>query len=193
MLGSPDKLTVLFAKCGSDNLSDRDNQQERLQNWKGVSMTLDVKKIPPEIGFYLAGFVDGEGSFNISFRPRNDYRNPWKISACFNVSQKERPILALLKRYLECGTMRERPDGVVYYEVNNINALIENVIPFFSKFQFLSQKKKRDFSKFCQIVEMLSHGQQNDLERVKEILELRQNMNDGGKRKYSEQEILEKF
>ena len=50
---------------------------------------LDVREIPPNIGYYLAGFTDGEGSFNVSFRPRSDYVFPWKVSLCFNVSQRE--------------------------------------------------------------------------------------------------------
>ena len=152
-----------------------------------------MEKIPVEIGHYLAGFTDGEGSFNISFRPRNDYRLPWKVSACLNISQKERVILALFKRYLGCGTMRQREDGIWYYEVNNLNAIIENVIPFFKRFRFLSQKKKRDFSKFCIIVEMLKNGKQFSKEGIKEILSVRKEMNDGGKRKYQEEEIIAKI
>ena len=89
------------------------------------------------IGYYLAGFADGEGSFNVSFRKRQDYKNPWKISLCFNISQKDKVILALYKRYLGCGTLRSRPDGVWYYEVNNFNAICEKVIPFFTRFNFL--------------------------------------------------------
>lgn len=41
---------------------------------------------------YILGFVDGEGSFNISFIKRRDYRNRIKISASFNISQKEKEI-----------------------------------------------------------------------------------------------------
>jgi len=97
-----------------------------------------IKKVPPKIGYYLAGFTDGEGSFNVSFRPRKDYPVPWKISLSFNVSQKDRVILALFKRHLGCGTLRGRPDGVWYYETTNLTALTENVIPFFERFPFLS-------------------------------------------------------
>ena len=86
--------------------------------------------IPPKVGHYLAGFADGEGSFNVVFRPRKDYRIPWKVSLCFNISQKDKVILALYKRYLQCGTLRGRPDGVWYFEVNNLNAIRENIIPF---------------------------------------------------------------
>jgi hypothetical protein len=145
------------------------------------------------VGYYLAGFTDGEGSFNVSFRPRQDYKSPWKISLCFNISQKDRVILALFKHHLGCGTLRSRPDGVWYYEVNNLNAILENVIPFFKKFNFLSAKKKRDFANFCQLAEIIKKGEHLKKDGIKRILEIRREMNDGGKRKYSEVEILNKI
>ncbi len=146
--------------------------------------------VPERVGYYLAGFTDGEGSFNLSFRKRIDYKTPWKISLCFNVSQKDKVILTLFKRYLSCGTLRQREDGVWYYEVNNLNAILQNVIPFFRKYGFLSAKKKRDFSKFCQLAEILRRGEHLTEEGIKKILEIRREMNDGGKRKFSEAEIL---
>ncbi len=145
------------------------------------------------VNAYLAGFVDGEGSFNVSFRPRQDYKSPWKVSLCFNISQKDKVILALFKRHLGCGTLRSRPDGVWYYEVNNFNALWESVIPFFKRNGFLSAKKKRDFSKFCQIAEMIRNGEHLKRQGIQRILEIRREMNDGGKRKYAENEIMEKI
>ena len=158
-----------------------------------MTAMLNVKEIPSHVGYYLAGFADGEGSFNVSFRPRNDCRQPWKVSLCFNISQRDKVILALFKRYLKCGTLRQRSDGVWYYEVNNLTAILENVIPFFKKFRFLSAKKKRDFSKFCKIAEIVRAGRHQTLEGVKEILEIRREMNDGGKRRYDEAEILRRF
>jgi hypothetical protein len=154
---------------------------------------LKITKIPDKIGYYLAGFADGEGSFNVSFRPRKDYKIPWKVSLCFNISQRDRVILALVKRYLKCGTLRQRKDGVWYYEVNNLNAIIENVIPFFKHFDFLSAKKKRDFSKFSQIAQLMYSGQHLNKDGIKRILEIRRTMNDGGKRKYTEKEIISKL
>ena len=154
---------------------------------------LKLTQIPDKIGYYLAGFADGEGSFNVSFRPRKDYKIPWKVSLCFNISQRDKVILSLVKRHLKCGTLRQRKDGVWYYEVNNLNAIIENVIPFFRHFNFLSAKKKRDFSKFCQVAKLIHSGQHLTVAGIKRILEIRRTMNDGGKRKYSENEILSQF
>ncbi len=170
---------------GSNKVLSADNQQERPR--KEVSM----KYLPEKIGYYLAGFADGEGSFNISFRRRADYKSLWKVSLCFNISQKDKVILSLFKRHIKCGTMRQRQDGIWYYEVNNINAIKTNVIPFFKKFRFLSAKKKRDFSKFCQITEIVNNNEHLTKEGIKKILEIRRKMNDGGKRKYSEEDILE--
>ena len=159
---------------------------------KGSKM-LDSTRISPEIGWYLAGFADGEGSFNVSFRPRPDYKMPWKVSLCFNISQRDPVILSLYKKYLECGTMRQRRDGVWYYEVNNLNAVVANVIPFFERFGFLSAKKKRDFAKFKQLAQILvSKGHQSE-EGIRRVLEIRRDMNDGGKRRYLDAGILQSF
>ena len=142
--------------------------------------SLNVKEIPDKVGYYLAGFADGEGSFNLSFRKRKDYSQPWKISLCFNVSQKDKVILTLFKRHLKCGTLRSRSDGVWYYEVNNFTAIQENVIPFFKRFGFLSAKKKRDFAKFMQIASLIEDKQHLEEEGIKRILGIRKTMNDGG-------------
>jgi LAGLIDADG endonuclease len=167
-----------------------DNQQERLS-----LNVLNVSQVSPKIGHYLAGFTDGEGSFNVSFRKRGDYAMPWKVSLCFNVSQRDEVILALFKRHLKCGTMRTRPDGVWYFEVNNFTAIVENVIPFFDCFGFLSAKKQRDFAKFKQIAKLIQDGEHTTKGGIEKILAIRRDMNDGGamRRKYSDSSITELF
>ena len=156
---------------------------------------LDVSRIPQRIGHYLAGFTDGEGSFNVSFRRRGDYAMPWKVSLCFNISQRDQVILSVFKEQLKCGTMRTRADGVWYYEVNTFTAIIENVIPFFDRFGFLSMKKQRDFAKFKQIAKLIQEGRHLSKEGIDEILVIRRDMNDGGamRRKYSDDSIIELF
>ena len=111
----------------------------------------DAARVPSEIGWYIAGFTDGEGSFNISFRKRDDYKMPWKISLCFNVSQRDKLILLLFQQHLQCGTLRSREDGVWYYEVNDFVAIVENVIPFFDKFSSSSNIYKFELIKSLSI------------------------------------------
>ncbi len=154
---------------------------------------LAVHLIPDPVGYYFAGFVDGEGSFNLSFRKRPDYRLPWKVSLCLNVSQKDRSILAQLQTHLQCGTVRYKSDGVWFFEVNNLSAICEHVIPFFERFRFLSVKKKRDFAIFKRMAQLMSQGAHLRQEGIAELLKLRRKMNDGGKRKYDDQAVLAAF
>ena len=154
---------------------------------------LPVHEIPEKVGYYFAGFVDGEGSFNLSFRRRPDYKLPWKVSLCLNVSQKDRSVLALLKQHLKCGTIRYKSDDVWFFEVNNLTAIRENVIPFFERFRFLSVKKKRDFAIFKRMAQLMIEGSHLRKEGIVGLLKLRRKMNDGGKRKYDDQAILAAF
>jgi hypothetical protein len=152
-----------------------------------------LDQVPDSVGYYFAGFVDGEGSFNLSFRKRSDYKLPWKVSLCLNVSQKDRSILELLKSHLECGTIRYKCDDVWFFEVNNLSAIRELVIPFFDRFGFLSAKKKRDYAIFKQMARLMATGIHLRKEGILELLRLRAEMNDGGKRKYDDLAILAAF
>jgi len=153
-----------------------------------------LEKVNPKIGNYIAGFTDGEGSFNVSLKKRKDYKNKWKITASFNVSQKDRVILALIKRILGCGTLRSRKDGVIYYEVTNINSLQDKVLPFFKKFGFLSAKKKKNFQIFKQIVELMYKGEHLSYDGMERVLKLRERLNEGigRKRKYSIKDVIDR-
>ena len=153
-----------------------------------------IRRIEPKIGYYIAGFTDGEGSFNVSLKKREDYSDKWKITASFNISQKDRVILAKIKQILGCGTLRERKDGVVYYEVTNLNSLQERIIPFFERFNFISANKKRNFSIFQKIVNKMAHSEHLDRNGFLEIVKLRETLNEGRgrKRKYQLSDVCSK-
>ncbi len=152
------------------------------------------KNIDPKHGYYIAGFADGEGSFNVSIKKRDDYRFGWKITASFNISQKDRVILSFIKKIIGCGTLRERKDGVIYYEVTNIEALYNNVLPFFKKFRFISANKKKNFAIFSKIVEKIYKGEHMTQEGFLEIIRLREKLNEGigRKRKYTLKDVLKR-
>lgn len=172
-----------------------DNQQERLaaRAFLKEPRTSNIRAETTDLDSYLVGFADGEGSFNVSFRPRIDYRTPWKISLCFNISQRDDTVLRLFQQSLRCGTFRQRRDGVWYYEVNNLRDILGKVIPFFEQHPLRSVRKQRDFVKFQQIAELVANGAHSNREGVEAILSIRREMNGGGKRRYAEEEILQRF
>ena len=154
---------------------------------------LKVNDISYRIGYYLAGFADSEGSFKVSFRKKKDEKKLWKILLYFRIAQGDKVILALFKRHLKCGTLRNRKD-IWYYEVQNLNAIQENVIPFFEKYSFLSAQKKHDFACFKKLVSFLENKEDLTEEGIKQILKIRAEIRNGDVgRKHSDAEILKRM
>ncbi len=144
------------------------------------------RRSPKIKDIYFAGFADGEGSFNVSLRKRDDHHIGWQVVLTFNVSQKESYILSQFKKLLGCGRLQTRPDGVYYYVVSNPRSLNERVIPFFQRFPFLSQRKKRNFAIFQRILTQVMEKKSIDPQGLHEIAKLRETLNlgIGRKRKY---------
>src|ERR1041385_6169342 len=74
----------------SDNVPGAVNQQERLDA-------------------YIAGYVDGEGSFHVAVQRNSGTRAGWQLVPEFHVSQnaERREVLELISRRLGCGRIRE--------------------------------------------------------------------------------------
>lgn len=154
-----------------------------------------LRQVDPAKGYYLAGFADGEGSFNVSLRKRDDHTVGWQVVLTFNVSQRESHILAQYKRILGCGRIQQRADGLYIYVVSNPNSITDKVIPFFKRFNFLSQYKKRNFSIFCQIASLVMEKEHLNESGLREIVQLREELNKGKgrKRKYNQKDVEKHF
>ncbi len=140
-----------------------------------------------EIGFFLAGFVEGEGSFNVSLRRKADYKVSWQVVMSFNVSQKDPTLLYLLKEQLGCGIIKVRKiDNLYSFDVTNPQDIIQKVIPFFQKYPVLSVSKQRNFAIFSAIAQLMEKKEHRNLKGLRQILELRETINEGigRKRKY---------
>src|SRR2546428_1351218 len=113
----------------SDNASGAVNQQERLDA-------------------YIAGYVDGEGSFHVAMQRNPWTRSGWQLVPEFHVSQnpERRQVLDLIRRRLGCGRIHENHrgsrDASLVFVVRNRNDLLTKVIPFFEAQPLLSSKQK---------------------------------------------------
>ena len=58
---------------------------------------------------WVAGFVDGEGRFNLGINPHPETTAGFQVLPEFNIAQHERDdqVLHALKSYLECGVVRK--------------------------------------------------------------------------------------
>ena len=144
-------------------------------------------------GWFLAGFVEGEGSFNVSLRRKSDYRLGWQVVLSFNASQKNKEVLDLLKKELDCGIIKVRKfDGLHSLDITNPSEIIHKVIPYFQKFSLFSSNKRKNFEIFCQIANLMKEGSHRTTDGLKKILKLREELNKGKarKRKYEYDDVF---
>jgi hypothetical protein len=168
---------------GSENPSGADNQQER------PSTAAWLDEVPCDLGHYIAGFVDGEGSFNVPIRRSVDRGLPFRVSLSFNVSQIGPEAPSLLESVFGVGTTRARGDGVWYFEVTKPAELEARVFPFFDRFP-LRLSKSSDLAVFRQITAMVQTGRHLSVPGFLDILALRAPMNRGGKRRRTDEELI---
>ena len=144
---------------------------------------------------YISGYVDGEGCFCISIRPRQKNKIHWEVVAGFSVAQNEdrAEVLGLMKDYFKCGFIRRNTnDNTLKYETRNLNALLTRIIPHFKKYPLLSAKQ-RDFEIFEIVCQKMKERKHLTKDGIVEIMDLVSVMNFSGKRRYNRTKILDSF
>ncbi len=146
---------------------------------------------------YIAGFVDGEGSFHVSFQKRQDLRFRWQIFSEFHICQNRASVKVLqtIQDVLQCGYIKENhakndKDKTYVYVVRNRQDLLSKIVPFFEKYP-LHTAKRNDFEKFKVILNMMQNNDHLSEAGFIEIAKLAFSMNAMGKyRKVSIDKIL---
>ena len=145
------------------------------------------------LGYFLAGFVEGEGSFNLSLRKKDDYGLKWQVVMSFNVSQKDPSLLYLLKDQIGCGIIKIRKfDNLFSLDITNPQDIICRVVPYFQQYPLFSKSKKKNFFFFCEVANLMNQGMHRTEQGLRKILEIREliNKGKGRKRKYGITDIF---
>ncbi len=145
-----------------------------------------------DLDSYISGFVDGEGCFCVSFQPSRRHRLGWEVRPSFSVSQNadRAELLFSIQERWGCGFIRpDRSDSTLKYEVRSVRELVGRVIPHFRAYPLLSAKQA-DVELFERVCSWVYEGRHRTTEGFAEIVKAATRMNSSGKRKYSEDEIL---
>ena len=141
------------------------NQQERLDS-------------------YIAGYVDGEGSFAISVQHNVTCRNRFQLVPEFHVSQNSEraEVLDLIKQRLACGYIKRNgtKDRALVFVVRRREDLLKRVIPFFEQTP-LRSSKQREFESFAGIVRAMEAGRHLSESGFRRLLTTAVRMNGGGR------------
>ena len=132
---------------------------------------------------WIVGFVDGEGCFHVGINPHQDMSAGFQVLPEFTVVQHARDvqILYALKAFFECGVVRSNHADRMAYRVRRLEHLREIVVPFFEKHP-LKSKKRIDFLKFRDVLELMARGEHLQQEGIEKIRAMASRMNTGRER-----------
>lgn len=145
------------------------------------------------LGYYLAGFVDGEGTFSVAIIRHPAQRLGWMINPVFQVyqHQKHREILEMFQEYFGTGKIYRKSGihPVLTYSIDSRKTLLERIIPFFERYPLLV--KDKEFHRFREIVQAMERKEHFNVHGFKRIVSLAYEMNQQGKgRKHSKEYIF---
>lgn len=112
-------------------------------------------------GNYVAGFVDGEGCFDLQFRRDIKYERinkpvyySWKVQFAIVLREDDEDLLKKVQTILNCGYIYRVCNNQIRYSVQDIESLHNIIIPFFKKYPLFG-KKKRDFELWSKAIEII--------------------------------------
>jgi hypothetical protein len=130
-----------------------DNQQERLAGTEAAN-------------WFLAGFIEGEGSLVVSIKSHPTCRSGFYVDPGFFLYQHRsgRRLFELAQATFESGRISPKPgnENVLVYEISSRSVLHKKVIPFFERYVVPFSCKRVTFARFKEIVEMM--GRREHLE-----------------------------
>ena len=144
-----------------------------------------------DIESYISGYFDGEGCFSVAIGPRPKLRVGWEVRPSISVSQNadRREVLDLVSEHFGCGSIRPDPgDHTVKWETRRLVDIVDDVLPHFVRYPLISGKQK-DVDLLAAICQMMLQKQHLRRQGLLEIVELANQMNPSGSRRYSTRQI----
>ena len=162
-------------------------------------MSAEDQQERPDEGLcqYVAGFVDGEGSFHVAVQRNRSTRLGLQVIPEFHVSQnpERAEVLKLIQQVLGCGYLKTNHPGnlrdrSMVLVVRNRQDLVERVVPFFERYP-LRSSKQREFQTFATILQAMERGEHLTKDGMTQILRQAFAMNGGRYRKRHVQDHLD--
>lgn len=152
---------------------------------------LPESKLPGPINLeFIRGQVDGDGSFNVSFRS-----NRRRIGVNFTVVHELSSLSVLneLVEFFECGSVYTLSSAAARFQVQTVDEMLTKIAPVFNKIKFntIKQSQYELTIKVCELIKKIGYTTNKDL---KTIVDLAWDMNKSGKnRRMKKEEYLSKF
>ncbi len=127
---------------------------------------------------WVAGFVDGEGTFYVGINKNNTMSVGYQVLPEFRIVQHKKDIQLLyaLKKFFDAGVVRVNHEDRYELRIRSLDHLDKIVIPFFDTNSLLTQKKF-DFIKFKKIINLMKQNKHIEKNGLTKIIDLASSMN----------------
>jgi hypothetical protein len=169
-----ERINTLKALLSIDSLDtvikeNKNKNKNKIKKVKGISS--------PITNEFISGFIDGDGSFFISFQKDG------KIKTGFNLTNdfESKPLLVnIRKKFNMIGTINKGTKNELVFTVNGLNQINNILIPFMDKYSIFTEKASH-YDKFKIVSLLLKNDKPLTLESKLNIVELAYEMNKKGK------------
>ena len=121
---------------------------------------------------YVIGLIDAEASFSVSIKIQKDLKYGVRLDPVFSITQSNRRALELVAKVIGAGRIIRKPGQRHLYliVIDNMNDLINKLIPFLDKYQNMLRTKNKQYKIFRDIVFSLHKGIHRDVFLLKELV-----------------------
>jgi len=184
------ETTLRTEKTRSNCIDKLKSKYGILPNITNIELPIIDKTIFPLNLEFIRGLVDGDGSFNISFRTTRR-----RIGVNFTVVCELSSISVLnqLVDFFNCGAVYNLPSNAARFQVQTVNDMLNNILPKLNGIKFNTYKHYHFETtiKICEIIKNTGYKTNQDL---KNIVNLAWDMNkSGNSRKINKEEYLTLF
>lgn len=168
--------------------SNCDNGSKKSEVGAGVGVR--IVNLHP---YYIVGLCDGEATFTISISkdnrerktirrlPQNVKRDIFSVHPSFAISLniKDKNLVYSLQSYFGVGKIKQdlSHNAITFY-VNSVKELTTVILPFFNKYQLITQKQA-DFLLFKSAIKLIKEGEHLKPQGLAKIVSIKASMNKG--------------
>ena len=165
---SKDRIDLLFSLLGVSDTKDIEFIENTITNITS-----------PITDNNIAGIIDGDGSFYVSFNKNGSIKTGFSITG----DKDSRPLLeGIQEKFKGIGSIKEGSKNELVYTITGLNQIIDVLIPFIDNNPLFSERASH-YDKFKTVSLILKSEQPLMIESKLKIVELAYDMNKQGKRR----------
>lgn len=165
---SKDRIDLLFSLLGVSDTKDIEFIENTITNITS-----------PITDDNIAGIIDGDGSFYVSFNKNGSIKTGFSITG----DKDSRPLLeGIQEKFKGIGSIKEGSKNELVYTITGLNQIIDVLIPFIDNNPLFSERASH-YDKFKTVSLILKSEQPLTIESKLNIVELAYDMNKKGKRR----------